>query len=162
MRSFLQKTAKLQGTEQKVYDLIARSVLCMLYPDAVVSKTTIRTACNVINLFTNGTSIVEPGFYTVLGLPKETFLPSLTEGEKVDGTFSVDEKWTEPPKRYTDATLLATMINCGKTLEDEELRNLMAGKAGSNLKGLGRPSSQASIVKTLETRGYTEKQGKSD
>lgn len=155
------KTAKLQGTEQKVYDLIARSVLCMLYPDAVISKTMIRTACDGEIFLTNGTSIVEPGFYTVLGLPKETFLPSLTEGERVDGTFSADEKWTEPPKRYTDATLLSAMINCGKTLEDEDLRNLMAGKAGEQPKGLGRPSSQASIVKTLETRGYTEKQGKS-
>lgn len=52
------------------------------------------------------------------------------------------------------------MINCGKTLEDEELRRLMAGKPGERPLGLGRPSSQASIVQTLEDRQYIEKKGK--
>ena len=154
------KIPRLSGMEQKIYDLIVRSVLCMVYPEAELSKTTIITDVNGEKFVSTGTMVIDPGYMKVTGMPKESVLPCLSEGDNVSAAFQTETKQTEPPKRYTDATLLNAMINCGKTLEDEELRKLMAGNSKEQPKGLGRPSSQASIVKTLESRGYTTKNGK--
>lgn len=105
-----------------------------------------------------GMTLVSAGFLAVLGVPKDKIIPNVKNGESVTADFEALKKETEPPKRYTDATLLNAMINCGKTLEDEELRRLMAGKPGERPLGLGRPSSQASIVQTLEDRPIHRKE----
>ena len=148
------------GDEGKLYDLIARSVICMLFPDAVFNKTKFQTVVENEVFETTGMTLVSAGFLAVLGVPKDKIIPNVKNGEIVTADFEALKKETEPPKRYTDATLLNAMINCGKTLEDEELRRLMAGKPGERPLGLGRPSSQASIVQTLEDRQYIEKKGK--
>lgn len=148
------------GDEGKLYDLIARSVICMLFPDAVFNKTKFQTVVENEVFETTGMTLVSAGFLAVLGVPKDKIIPNVKNGESVTADFEALKKETEPPKRYTDATLLNAMINCGKTLEDEELRRLMAGKPGERPLGLGRPSSQASIVQTLEDRQYIEKKGK--
>ena len=150
----------LTNDESKIYYLVARSVICMVYPKAVMSKTTIHTESCGEMFVTTGNSVIEDGFFRVMGRPKENIIPSVSQGEAVAGEYQKEAKKTEPPKRYTDATLLNAMMNCGKTLEDEELKRVMsAGPDGKPL-GLGRPSSQASIVKTLEDRQYTTKKQK--
>lgn len=151
----------LTDAEQKLYHLIAKATICMVYPDATLSRTELVTDVHGDLFHTSGTSVIEPGFLTVLGMPKEKILPSLKQGDMVTGRFAVETKQTEPPKRYTAATLVNAMLNCGKTIEDEELRKLMADGPGGKPRGLGRPSSRASIVSTLEKRGYTTLKGKS-
>lgn len=146
--------------EQKVYHLVALVTICMVYPNAVMSKTDIETEVQGERFLTSGTSIVDPGFFHVVGAPKECNLPAVTEGTTVHSLFGMEAKKTEPPKRYTAATLLNAMLNCGKTLEDAELKKLMANGPGGKPRGLGRPSSRASIVETLEKRGYTTLKGK--
>lgn len=146
--------------EKKVYYLIALVTICMVYPNATLSKTEIETQVQGEKFLTSGTSIVEPGFFRVVGAPRESLLPAVTEGLRVYSLFGMESKKTEPPKRYTAATLLNAMLNCGKTLEDSELKKLMANGPGGKPRGLGRPSSRASIVETLEKRGYTVVKGK--
>lgn len=146
--------------EQKVYHLIALVTICMVYPNAVLSRTEIETEVEGELFLTNGTSIVEKGYFNVVGTPRESLLPSVVEGTFVQGSFGLEAKKTEPPKRYTAATLLNAMLNCGKTLDDAELKALMANGPGGKPRGLGRPSSRASIVETLEKRGYTMLKGK--
>lgn len=97
----------------------------------------------------------------VLGRPRENLLPKLQERESVQGKYIKEAKKTEPPKRYTDQTLLTAMITCGKHIDDAELRKVMSSGADGKPRGLGRPSTQASIVTTLETRRYLERKGKS-
>ena len=150
--------SSLNDEEEKIYDLVAKSVICMVYPDAEIENITVTTSKSGKDFITKGSTIINEGFFKVLGRPKESFLPSLVKGENVSSEFKLEAKKTEPPKRYTEATLLNAMINCGKVLEDEELKKLMTDK--EHPKGLGRPSSQASIVETLQTREYTKKSGK--
>lgn len=150
----------LEADEQKLYDLIARSAICIVYPEAIVSNTTVETECCNETFITKGNMIIDPGFYQVIGIPHTKYIPSLSTDMPVGCEFQELKKQTEPPKRYTAASLLNAMINCGKSIEDEELKRLMANGPGGKPRGLGRPSSQASIVKTLESRGYIQTRGK--
>lgn len=154
--------AQLSKNESLIYDLIAKSVITMIYPDAVLSTTSIETNVDGEKFITKGTTIKNAGYMAVTGIPKEQLLPDLGMGDIVAvKQIFIQPKKTEPPKRYTGASLLVAMINCGKTLEDEELKEIMSKGPDGKPRGLGRPSSQASIVKTLEDRGYIEEQKKS-
>ena len=85
---------------------------------------------------------------------EERTLPSFVKGESGDHTPTLTEKWTTPPKYYTEATLLRAMETAGKFVEDEELR------AALKENGIGRPSSRAGIIETLFTRHYIRRQRK--
>ena len=61
---------------------------------------------------------------------------------------------TQPPKLYTEATLLRAMETAGKTVDDEELRDAMKEN------GIGRPSTRAAIIETLFRRQYIRRQRK--
>lgn len=150
----------LKPDEKKIYDMIAKSVLCITAKEATIAKVTVTTSVDGEMFETNGNTVVDPGFYALVGYPKENCVPNVKEKDSVSAKVEIVAKQTEPPKRYTDASLLAAMINCGKNLEDEVLRAFMASGPGEMPKGLGRPSSQASIVKTLESRGYIRKEKK--
>ncbi len=65
------------------------------------------------------------------------------------------DKWTTPPKPYTEATLLRAMETAGKMVEDEELRDALKEN------GIGRPSTRAAIIETLFRRHYIRKEKKS-
>ena len=65
----------------------------------------------------------------------------------------LQEKWTTPPKPYTEATLLRAMETAGKLVNDEELRDAMKEN------GIGRPSTRAAIIETLYKRGYHQDRG---
>ena len=85
---------------------------------------------------------------------EERTLPSFVKGESGDHTPALTEKWTTPPKYYTEATLLRAMETAGKFVEDEELR------AALKENGIGRPSSRAGIIETLFKRHYIRRQRK--
>ena len=85
---------------------------------------------------------------------EERTLPSFVKGESGDHTPTLTEKWTTPPKYYTEATLLRAMETAGKVVEDEELR------AALKENGIGRPSSRAGIIETLFKRHYIRRQRK--
>ena len=84
----------------------------------------------------------------------ERTLPSFTKGESGEHQPTLTEKWTTPPKYYTEATLLRAMETAGKFVEDEELR------AALKENGIGRPSSRAGIIETLFKRHYIRRQRK--
>lgn len=147
----------LSGHQAKIYDLICKSVICMLYGNAVLNRTTVTTSVEGGDFTTSGSSIVEPGFMAVTGKDKETSLPKLSKGETVVGRYEVKEKQTEPPKHYTDKTLLAAMIAAGKELEDEELKKILADPS---VAGIGTPATRDAIIETLITRGYAERNKK--
>ena len=147
----------LSGHQAKVYDLIAKSVVCMLYGNAVLNRTTVTTEVEGEPFTSSGSTIVDPGFMAVTGMDKETALPKLTKGETVAGRYEGKEKQTEPPKHYTDKTLLAAMIAAGKELEDEELKKILADPS---VAGIGTPATRDAIIETLITRGYAERSKK--
>jgi hypothetical protein len=81
-------------------------------------------------------------------------LPRLQPGQPLQAAYEVKAKQTQPPPRYTEATLLAAMAGAGKQLDDEALQEAMKER------GLGTPATRAAIIETLLDRGYITRAGK--
>jgi DNA topoisomerase-3 len=117
---------------------------------------------------THGKLLLVPGWRGVYGqLPEsrsdaeedegaEQHLPKLEEGERVQTVeIESERKETKPPRRYSDASLLAAMETAGKLVEDEELREAMKDS------GIGTPATRAAIIERLIQVGYVEREGRS-
>lgn len=146
--------SELSPDETKIYGLIADSVIRMLYPDARFEKTKVITSVNGEEFITTGSTLAEKGWMYVHGKSKEELLPELHENEQVQSECQIVAKKTEPPKAFTDKTLLAAMKTAGKDLEDDELRKLMAEQ---KIEGIGTVATRANIVKQLIVRGLLER-----
>ncbi|WP_303909031.1 type I DNA topoisomerase [Thiohalomonas denitrificans] len=135
----------LSKDQAKLYELIwKRTVACQMI-HATIDTVGVNLVCGEGNVFrANGSTVVNPGFMAVYQesvddkKDKEEegkLLPPLLEGEKVDLLgIRPEQHFTEPPPRYTEASLV-------KTLEEH---------------GIGRPSTYASIISTLQQREYVE------
>ena len=159
--------------ENRIYDLIALRFIAAFYPDAKTATTTVLAEVKGIELKATGKEILDPGWRVVLssqkgkedatnqgnkeeqGEPqegKESLLPAFVEGESGPHEPSIRERTTEPPKYYTEATLLRAMETAGKQVEDETLREALKQN------GIGRPSTRASIIETLFKRNYIRRE----
>ena len=146
----------LSPDEEKLYDIIAKSLIRIFYPDAVFNKTTIETDVSHEIFVSKGSSLQDLGWMEVGYKTKEdTILPNVSTNEKVKTLeISMTEGKTEPPKRYTDKTLLSTMETAGKFVDSEELRLMMKDS------GLGTPATRAGIIEKLIRSGYVERDKK--
>lgn len=139
--------------EKRVYDLVARRFIAAFYPDCSVANTVVEGEANSIVFRATGKQILEPGWRVLFPVdkqsnPDDNILPDFTLGEEGPHKPDLAEKQTQPPKYYSEATLLRAMETAGKTVEDEELRDLMKEN------GIGRPSTRANIIETLFKRRY--------
>ena len=108
-------------------------------------------------LKTEGKILVKAGWLAVYGreVEAEATLPAVSEKEQVLVEQStVEEKATKAPPRYTEATLLSAMEGAGKLVEEDELREAMAGK------GLGTPATRAAIIEGLLLQNYLRREGR--
>ena len=154
----------LTDIEKHVYDLIARRFIAAFYPDCKFATTTVLGKVEKVEFKVTGKTILDEGWRTVYGKEKqevegndnteERTLPVFVKGESGDHIPSLAEKWTTPPKFYTEATLLRAMETAGKFVDNEELR------AALKENGIGRPSSRASIIETLFKRHYIKRERK--
>jgi DNA topoisomerase III len=167
--------------ELKIYDLVAKRFLAIFHPDAKFERTRVETtvedhgraqapgsAGGAAFVFrTSGRRLIEPGWRAVYGDQVEgdrrdddsggdQLLPKLDQGEQVE-TRSVESlhKETQPPRRYSDASLLGAMETAGKEIEDAELREAMKDS------GIGTPATRAGIIELLIGREYMEREGRS-
>lgn len=147
----------LDEKQSKVYDLIAKSVIRMLYPPAKIERTAIETTVVEEKFISHGSRIVDEGWMCCGRKIKEQDLPNMEIGEKVTGEYFMDEKETAPPKRYTDKSILTAMLSAGKELTDKELKKAMETL---DVKGIGTEATRANIIDTLLHRGYIERKGK--
>ena len=157
----------LSDIERKVFDLVARHFIAVFFPDCLFATTTVQGRAGDIDFKTSGKTILDPGWRAVMDDPKgnndskdtndapERTLPLFTQGESGPHIPDLQEKWTQPPKPYTEATLLRAMETAGKTVEDEELRDALKEN------GIGRPSTRAAIIETLFKRNYIVRERKS-
>jgi DNA topoisomerase-3 len=152
--------------ELKVYDLVTKRFLAVFHPEAVFERTRVETTVRENIFRTSGRRLIEPGWKAVYGEEAATdradddsggdqLLPRLEQGERVE-TRSVEflRKETQPPRRFTDASLLAAMETAGKEVEDPELREAMKDS------GIGTPATRASIIERLVDVGYLERDGR--
>ena len=154
----------LTDIERNVYDLIARRFIAAFYPDCKFATTTVLGKVEKVEFKVTGKTILDEGWRVVYGKEKqeeETYesaeertLPVFVKGESGEHIPSLAEKWTTPPKFYTEATLLRAMETAGKFVDNEELR------AALKENGIGRPSSRASIIETLFKRHYIKRERK--
>lgn len=171
----------LTDMEAHVYDLVAKRFIAVFYPDCKFATTTVMGRVEKIDFKVSGKTILDEGWRAVYkkdaaeqttaanpsfsadnassdkalaDIAEERTLPPFVKGESGDHVPSLTEKWTTPPKFYTEATLLRAMETAGKFVEDEELR------AALKENGIGRPSSRAGIIETLFKRHYIKRERK--
>ncbi|MEQ1786924.1 MAG: type I DNA topoisomerase [Acidimicrobiales bacterium] len=152
-RSPDQLRTELRGDQLRLYELIWQRTLASQMPDARGNTLSVRIAARTADdvateWSASGRTITFPGWQAVYGFSGDddaedsgdetAKLPSLTEGQALPHpTVDADGHATQPPSRYTEATLV-------KTLEE---------------KGIGRPSTYASVMDTIQHRGYVWKKG---
>lgn len=171
----------LSDMERNVYDLIARRFIAVFYPDCKFATTTVLGKVEDVEFKVSGKEILEPGWRTIYAQQpsqpnnpspqqplnpqpsssedddkqdEERTLPTFVKGDSGPHTPTLTEKWTTPPKYYTEATLLRAMETAGKFVDDETLR------AALKENGIGRPSSRAGIIETLFKRHYIRRERK--
>ena len=154
---------ELTNMEKTVYDLIARRFIAAFYPDCKFSTTTVTGEADSIEFKATGKQILEQGWRVIFTKEQqdeakendeEKTLPAFSKGESGPHYPSLNEKWTQPPRPYTEATLLRAMETAGKLVENDELRDAMKEN------GIGRPSTRAAIIETLFKRRYIRKEKK--
>lgn len=150
----------LTPDEQRVFDLVARRFIAAFYPDCKFATTTILGETADIPFKATGKQILFPGWRDVYAqeaktaetlvktAEEERTLPAFTKGESGPHVPDLAEKWTQPPKPYTEATLLRAMETAGRLVDDDELRDALKEN------GIGRPSTRAAIIQTLFKRHY--------
>ena len=148
----------LTADQEKLYDLVARSVIMMLFSEAVIENTKVTTTVEGEEFISSGKVVKDPQWMAVDTVSKDELLPKLVKGEVVSGDFKLNEKMTEPPKRYTDKTLLSAMLNAGKEIDDETLKKAMAAM---DVHGIGTEATRAAIIETLVNRRYVIRDKKS-
>ena len=157
----------LTDLERHVYDLVVRRFISVFYPDCLFATTTVMGKVDSVEFKASGKLIKSPGWRVIYDKDanataddeakndtEEKVLPDFVKGESGPHTPTLTEKWTTPPKYYTEATLLRAMETAGKFVEDEELR------AALKENGIGRPSSRAGIIETLYKRRYIRRERK--
>jgi DNA topoisomerase-3 len=157
----VQPTA-LNDNEKRVFDLVARRFIANFYPECKISTTTVLGEANKVEFKVTGKQILEPGWRIVFEKAKtdeeneeeENTLPIFVKGETGSHEPTLAEKFTSPPKPYTEATLLRAMETAGKLVDNDELRDALKEN------GIGRPSTRAAIIETLFKREYVRKEKK--
>ena len=154
----------LTDTERNVFDLVAKRFIAAFYSDCKYAQTIVTGEVEDIEFKVTGKTILEPGWRTVYSKDQqstdedeakkkeeERTLPIFEKGESGTHVPTLTEKWTTPPKPYTEATLLRAMETAGRLVDNEELRAAMKEN------GIGRPSTRAAIIETLFKRHYIKR-----
>ncbi len=159
--------SKMREDEKKIYDLVTRRFLAIFHPEAVFERTRIETTVAEHVFRTSGRVLLEAGWRSVYGQEPDSpdkpeddsggdqLLPKLALGEDVE-TRRVESlrKETQPPRRFTEASLLGAMETAGKDIEDVELREAMKDS------GIGTPATRASIIERLIAVEYIDREGR--
>lgn len=155
------KAGSLYGPEHDVYDLVCRRFIANFYPDSKILTTSVEGQVEGHPFKASGKQIVEPAWRVLFPQQKQqsdeeggAIMPQFTVGESGPHSPELQEKLTQAPKPYTEATLLRTMETAGKQVDDDEIRELMKDN------GIGRPSTRAAIIETLLSRNYIRKERK--
>jgi DNA topoisomerase-3 len=158
-----QAPKNLSEPEQKLYDLVTRRFMAVFFPAAEFLVTTRFTEVSGHKFKTEGKVMVNAGWLAIYG--KEavnekddesagTLVPVAKDEKVKTEKVAANDLVTKPPARYSEATLLSAMEGAGKLLDDEGLREAMAGK------GLGTPATRAAIIEGLLNEKYLLREGR--
>ena len=167
--------SSLSKAEREVFDIIARRFIAAFFPDCSFEQTIVSAKVDKTPFKATGKVILDPGWKLVYAntapaddcadkgdSEKDTAdeenssgLPVFTKGEEGSHSPRLVKKTTQPPKYFTEGTLLKAMETAGAMVDDEELRESLKAN------GIGRPSTRAAIIEILYKRGYIVKERKS-
>lgn len=160
-----QSPVGIEGDEKRLYHLIAMRFIAAFYPDCIFEGTTVMAKVGEHEFKATGKVIIDRGWRSLYnndskdssdsaddkdkdGEEGSSLLPVFTEGESGPHQPFLAKKTSQPPKYYTEGTLLRAMETAGRTVDSEELREAMKDN------GIGRPSTRAAIIETLFKRRY--------
>ena len=158
-----QSPSGLDGDERRLYHLIAMRFIGVFYPDCEFESTVVTGQAADCEFKASGKVIVSPGWRVLQPTKNDSdskqdedsaVLPVFTVGESGPHTPSLVKKTSQPPKYYTEGTLLRAMETAGRTVDDDELRDALKEN------GIGRPSTRANIIETLFRRRYIYRERK--
>jgi len=154
--------------EKRVFHTVALRFIAAFYPDCEFEQTSVSAKVDNVGFKATGRVIVEQGWKEVYAKSKDNadrqgsdkdveqaLLPLFSVGESGPHEPLLAKKTTQPPKYYTEGTLLKAMETAGSTVDDEDLRESLKAN------GIGRPSTRAGIIETLYKRGYIRQERKS-
>lgn len=157
------RASGLSVEEQHIYDLVVRRFLSVFYAPAEYKIHTVMTDVRDELFKTTVKEQLSPGWKVLY--PKKG--DDEQEEVEINTPFAIDpdeqgfcmeaivkEKATQPPKPFTEGTLLKAMETAGRQIEDEELRDAMKDC------GLGTPATRAGTIERLKHVGYIAMQGK--
>ncbi len=163
--------AGLSKEELNVFDTISKRFISVFYPDCVFEQTVVKSEVGKYKFKTTGRIILDQGWKAVykstesdlseigaedgLRSDNNTILPDFKIDESGPQIPKLIKKTSQPPKYYTEGTLLKAMETAGASVEDEDLREALKAN------GIGRPSTRAAIIEILYKRGYIRKERKS-
>ena len=162
------KLDKLSDDDRRIYDMVVRRFLAVFHPDAVFENTRLETVVAEHVFRTRGRVLLEAGLARRLrrgpggarrrrrrGAPTSSSRSWCRASTSACSRSRADEKITQPPRRYSDASLLGAMETAGKLVDDDELREAMKDS------GIGTPATRAAIIERLIDVGYVERDGRS-
>lgn len=148
--------------ERNIYQLVVKYYIAQFMGNYKYKETFIALECEDEKFSTRGIVPTSLGWKSVLGPAKEEDkddskeLPMVEQGEMLPcKSLKILNKKTTPPSHYTDATLISAMKNCGRKVEDQEAKEMLA-----EVQGIGTEATRADVIETLKKRVYVAKKGK--
>ena len=158
----------LTRQEADLFRIIAIRFISVFFPDCEFEQTTVKAKVGKVAFKAGGRVILNPGWKTLYGKEDsdddqhkdekdgdDAALPVFEVGETGTHKPKLVKKTTQPPKYFTEGTLLKAMETAGANVDDEDLRESLKAN------GIGRPSTRAAIIEILYKRGYIRKERKS-
>jgi len=156
-------TVNLHENEAKVYGLIARQYLMQFCPDAMFRKCEIELDIANGKFLAKARFLAQAGWRALLGSKERdeendgTPLPVVAKGDELlCEKGEVVERQTQPPRPFTDATLLSAMTGIARFVQDKDLKKILRATDG-----LGTEATRAGIIELLFKRGFLHKKGRS-
>ncbi|WP_440993612.1 DNA topoisomerase 3 [Cysteiniphilum litorale] len=160
--------ASMSQVEANVYDIIVRYYLAQFMGKYVFNETVIEIICEEELFKTKGIVPVELGWKRAIQKHSdkdqdkkgndstEKQLPVVQVDQPLNcDEINIHDKMTTSPSHYTDATLISAMKNCGRQVDDQDAKKMLA-----EVQGIGTEATRADIIETLKQRSYVKVDGK--
>lgn len=150
---------ELPEDQRKIYDMVAARLLESFSARCVKDVTTVHLTAGNSDFTAKGTVVKSAGWRAVRGERDEEEESAALPVLRQDETFPLEsaeplEKQTKPKPLHTESSLLSAMENCGRNLDEAELRDSLKDI------GIGTPATRASIIETLFSRDYVRREKK--
>lgn len=150
---------KLSNEERLVYEEIKKRFLAQFMPPNEYLDITIITEIDSYRFLTKERNLIKDGWNKLYKDNENSNTPNMKRLKENDISkilySNIQEKETQPPKHYTEKTLLKAMENCGKNISEEDVENILKGYT------IGTPATRSEVIKKIINVGYIKKKGKS-